>query len=110
MAVLERVVIDIAVAVQEFPCVVQGGVVRSSGHGLSKSDRVYNLNLRLQKTLPNEMQSSANTIPTASTLLFPYEIIFYILHFLNPCEVIRLRLVRSSVSQRPWASALIVFC
>ncbi|KAG8215764.1 hypothetical protein J3R82DRAFT_7663 [Butyriboletus roseoflavus] len=38
------------------------------------------------------MQGSASTRP-ASTVFFPYEIIFFILHFLKPREVIRLRLV-----------------
>ena len=42
------------------------------------------------------MQASAST-KTATIL--PDEIIFYILHFLNPREVIRLRLVCSAASQ-----------
>ena len=53
---------------------------------------------KVQTTFRMQMQASVNTIPTRPVTLFPDEIIFYILHFLNPREVIRLRQVGSVVS------------
>lgn len=54
----------------------------------------------LQTNLSYEMQASADTIQTKSAIFLPDEIVFHILHSLDPHEVIRLRLVRTRASQK----------